>query len=91
MGLLDDYLNSSSETPAVETKPSAGGLLEQYLNSPSSETKPKSSAPVRPPISGVSKEASDEINAQPVKAGGANPRADVRGAEREVRRVLARL
>ena len=74
MGLLDDYLNSSSETPAVETKPSAGGLLEQYLNSPSSETKPKSSAPVRPPISGVSKEASDEINAQPVKAGGANPR-----------------
>lgn len=74
MGLLDDYLNSSSETPAVETKPSAGGLLEQYLNSPSSETKPKSSAPVRPPISGVSKEASDEINAQPVKAGGENPR-----------------
>ena len=75
MGLLDDYLNSSSsDTPAKEVKPSSGGLLEQYLNSPSSEAKPKSSAPIRPPISGVSSEASDEINAQPVKAGGANPR-----------------
>lgn len=75
MGLLDDYLNSSSsDTPAKEVKPSSGGLLEQYLNSPSSEAKPKSSASIRPPISGVSSEASDEINAQPVKAGGANPR-----------------
>ena len=78
MGLLDDYLNSSSsDTPAKEVKPSSGGLLEQYLNSPSSEAKPKSSAPIRPPISGVSSEASDEINAQPVKAGGANPRDQV--------------
>lgn len=74
MGLLDDYLNSSSDKPAVEAKPSTGGLLEQYLNSPSVETKPKSAAPVRPPISGVSEEASNEINAQPVKSGGANPR-----------------
>lgn len=74
MGLLDDYLNSSSDKPAVEAKPSTGGLLEQYLNSPSVETKPKSAAPVRPPISGVSEEASNEINAQPVKSGGSNPR-----------------
>ena len=77
MGLLDDYLNSSSEKSTLEAKTSTGGLLEQYLNSPSYEAKPKSSVPVRPPISGVSKEASDEINAQPVKAGGENPRDSV--------------
>lgn len=74
MGLLDDYLNSdSSKSAAPEVKPSSGGLLEQYLNTPEAPTS-KVAAPVKPPISGVSSEASDTINAQPAKVGGENPR-----------------
>lgn len=77
MGLLDDYLNSdSSKSAATEAKPSSGGLLEQYLNSPEPATA-KVAAPVRPPISGVSSEASDTINAQPAKTGGENPREGI--------------
>ena len=76
MGLLDDYLNSdtSSKSAAPEVKSSGGGLLEQYLNTPETTTAPKAAAPIRPPISGVSETASNEINAQPAKAGGVNPR-----------------
>lgn len=77
MGLLDDYLNSDTSTSSTtpEIKSSGGGLLDQYLNTPEITTAPKNAGPVRPPISGVSSEASAEINAQPVKAGDVNPRS----------------
>lgn len=77
MGLLDDYLNSDTSTSSTtpEIKSSGGGLLDQYLNTPEVTTAPKNAGPVRPPISGVSSEASAEINAQPVKAGDVNPRS----------------
>lgn len=71
MGIIDDYLTGSSvETPAIKSIDS--GLINSFLNAP--EEKLKVSREVKPPISGVSKEASEEINSQPAKKGGANPR-----------------
>lgn len=86
MGLLDDYLNSDSSTTsaAPEVKSSGGGLLDQYLNTPEVTTTPKVAGPVRPPISGVSSEASADINAQPVKAGDVNPREGVLSGVRKL-------
>ena len=85
MGLLDDYLNSdNSKSAVIEAKPSTGGLLEQYLNTPSIADKPKVAAPVKPPISGVSETSSNEINAQPAKTGGVNPREGVLSGVRKL-------
>jgi len=74
MGIIDEYLNneSSAKSAAPETKRS--GLIEQYLNSPSEEKRTRVYIPTKPPISGVSSEASADINATPAKAGGDNPR-----------------
>lgn len=74
MGLLDDYLNGSDKTEAAPAVKS--GLIEQYLNS--SDTPKRVYIPtVKPPISGVSNDASTEINEQPAKVGGENPRASI--------------
>lgn len=77
MGIIDDYLKADADkaaapTPAAEVK--GDSLIDQYLAAPDDKPKIRVVITPKPPISGVSKEASDDINAQPSKEGGANPR-----------------
>lgn len=75
MSIIDDYLNSevSVEPSAVKSK----GLIDQYLKSGTDE-KPKAISIPKPPISGISKEASDELNQTRLETkGGENPRPGI--------------
>lgn len=78
MGIIDDYLSSGSAPSAEQVTSSS--LINSYMNSASPEvTKPKSAGGIpNVPISGISKESSDELNATRVaKEGGDNPRPGI--------------
>jgi hypothetical protein len=73
MGILDDYLGGVEEktaTPSIK----GSGIINDYLSGEPEKPKRIYVSPIRPPISGVSKEESDIINAEPGIKGGANPR-----------------
>lgn len=78
MGIVDDYLKANDDkTSSAPVDVKSGSLIDQYLAAPDSDRTSsglKKVSIVKPPISGATKEQSDEINAEPSKVGGANPR-----------------
>lgn len=73
MGILDDYMTGVAAPSAQQVL--SRGLINQYMNT--TDEVPTKLKNVKPPISGVSKEASDEINSQQAKQGGENPRQGI--------------
>lgn len=71
MGIIEDYLKPDDKSAA----PISSGLIQQYLDAPEEKTKVIIRNP-KPPISGVTSEQSDNINDQPSKTGGINPRSE---------------
>ena len=77
MGIIEQYLDAPDVAVAPAVK--SGGLIQQYLDAGKDEkVTPKKNADPKPPISGISKEASDELNAtRAEKHGGENPRRGI--------------
>jgi hypothetical protein len=83
--ILDDVLSQfgSDKPSALQSKSKDfdfDAILKEFdTSAPTAEAKPTERiyvSPAKPPISGVSKEASDELNRRPDNPGGANPRLD---------------
>jgi hypothetical protein len=79
---IDDVLSQFGSKPAAASKSKdfdVDAILKEFdTSAPTAEAKPTERiyvSPAKPPISGVSKEASDELNRRPDNPGGANPRA----------------
>lgn len=72
MGILDQYMTDNT-APSAEQVVSRG-LINSYMSTP---VEVSTKAVPKPPISGVSKEASDELNRNSVKEGGENPRPGI--------------
>jgi hypothetical protein len=77
VGIIEQYLDAPdvAVAPAVKSR----GLIQQYLDAGKDEkVTSKKNADPKPPISGISKEASDELNAtRAEKHGGENPRRGI--------------
>lgn len=69
MGIIEDYFKTKTEDKASNSTDM--GIVEKYLKSSDEKTKE-----VHPPISGVSKNRSDELNAEGSIKGGVNPRSE---------------
>ena len=74
MGILDDYMSGSTAPSAQQA--ASRSVINQFMNAPE-EVPTTLRRDVRPPISGVSREASEAINIQPTQKGGANPRPGI--------------
>lgn len=73
MGIINDYMTGVTAPSAEQV--TSRSLINSYLDAPD-EVPTKVGTP-KPPISGVSKEVSDELNRGSAKAGEVNPRAGI--------------